>query len=126
MKKYRNVLIFSAIVIVYFILGLVFKVEINCPIHEIFHVYCPGCGVTRMLIALFTGNIYQSFRYNPLLFIMFPFFIFFFIENIISIKKERKPLYLKISDKFWIMICILLIIYAILRNIFPILAPTTI
>ena len=126
MKKYKNLLIFISIIIIYFILALVFKVNINCPIHEIFHVYCPGCGVTRMIIALFKGEFYQSFRYNQLLFILLPVFIFFLINYIICIKNNKKPLYLRINNKVWIVVCIIMIVYAILRNIFPYLAPTTI
>ena len=43
-----------------------------CPIKALTGLNCPGCGITRMFVALFHGDIYQAFRYNPLVFIELP------------------------------------------------------
>ena len=76
-----------------------------------------------MLFSILKLDFYKAFRYNVLLFIMSPFALFLFIEKIYSELKKRKPLYKKIPEKVWVILIIILIIYAILRNIFPFLAP---
>lgn len=50
----------------------VFNIRI-CPIFNIFHIPCPGCGMTRALILILKGDIVESFKYNIL---TFPLLIF--------------------------------------------------
>lgn len=122
-KKITITIIFLILLISYLYLGNNLNIYINCPIKEITGLYCPGCGITRMLQAILQLNFYQAFRYNPLLFISLPFFIFFTIEGIIT---KKDPLYNKIPNKILITIIIIFIIYGILRNLplFDFLAPT--
>lgn len=122
-KKITITIIFLILLISYLYLGNKLNVYINCPIKEITGLYCPGCGITRMLQAILQLNFYQAFRYNPLLFISLPFFIFFTIEGIIT---KKDPLYNKIPNKILITIIKIFIIYGILRNLplFDFLAPT--
>lgn len=122
-KKITITIIFLILLISYLYLGNKLNIYINCPIKEITGLYCPGCGITRMLQAILQLNFYQAFRYNPLLFISLPFFIFFTIEGIIT---KKDPLYNKIPNKILITIIIIFIIYGILRNLplFDFLAPT--
>lgn len=123
MKKIRNILLILLFLISYFILGHIFNLYIPCPIHKITGLYCPGCGMTRMILSLFKLDFESAFRYNQLLFILFPFFIFLIINYIYSLIKEKEPIYKKINNKFWYVLIIILLIYGVLRNIFPILAP---
>ncbi len=123
MNKIKKYLIITILLIAYLIIGHKFKIYLFCPIHKITGLYCPGCGITRMLFSILKLDFYKAFRYNVLLFIMFPFALFLFIEKIYSELKKRKPLYKKIPEKVWVILIIILIIYAILRNIFPYLAP---
>lgn len=37
----------------------------GCWIWRNLHVYCPGCGGTRAVEALFRGEILRSFSYHP-------------------------------------------------------------
>ena len=95
---------------------------IPCPIYTIFHVYCPGCGVTRMLGALFKGNFYQAFRYNPLVFILLVIYIIYFILKYIF------KVNIKIPNKVYYGLIVVLIVYGIIRNLpmFSYLQPTII
>lgn len=125
-KKLKKVSIFSIILIAYLILGSIFHIFIPCPIHSLTNLYCPGCGITRMLLSLCKLDFYQAFRYNPLAFIMLPIFIFYFIDYIISLFKNKKALYTKINSKVCIVLIIIFIVYGIARNIYLPLAPTVV
>ena len=37
-----------------------------CPVHTLTGLQCPGCGSTRMTLALLRGEISAAFGYNPL------------------------------------------------------------
>ena len=125
-KELKKISIFSIILIAYLILGSIFHIFIPCPIHSLTNLYCPGCGVTRMILSIFKLDFYQAFRYNPLLFIMLPIFIFYFIDYIISLFKGKKALYTKINSKACIFLIIIFIVYGIVRNIYLPLAPTVV
>ncbi len=126
MKNIKKYIISLIVLIVYLIVSHLFEIYIPCPIHYITGFYCPGCGITRLIYSMLKLDFYQAFRYNPLLFIMLPFFIFFIINDIYSKIKNKEPLYRKVPNYVYIFIIVLLIIYGILRNIFPSLAPTNI
>ena len=99
---------------------------LDCPIHYLFHIYCPGCGITRMIISIFKLNFYQAFRYNPYVFTLLVLFILYGIYALIRyIITKKRP---HISIKLLVGIAISLIVYMILRNIplFDFLAPTQI
>ncbi len=127
MKKVlnNNFLIFCLLFsVLYLIFAKIFNIYLYCPFHEITGLYCPGCGVTRMIYSIFELNFYQAFRYNPLLFIFLPFIIILLINSIYSKFKKEKSIYEKIPNFVWSVFLVVLIIYWILRNIFPFLAPT--
>ena len=108
------------------VLTLLDIVSIPCPFHFITNLYCPGCGVTRMIKSILKLNFYQAFRYNQLLFILFPFFFFLIIDYIYSYIIKKKSIYKKIPEIVWIIIIIFLIIFGVIRNIFPYFAPVKI
>ena len=122
-KTLKKQFIIFIILSLYFVFHMITDFYIPCPIHKIFHVYCPGCGVSRMLVSLIHFDFIKAFNYNKLLFILFPFGVFLYIEFIYSIIKKKEPLYKKIDEKVWYILIAILIIFSILRNIIPGLAP---
>ena len=122
-KTLKKQFIIFIILSLYFVFHTITDFYIPCSIHKIFHVYCLGCGVSRMLVSLIHFDFIKAFNYNKLLFILFPFGVFLYIEFIYSIIKKKEPLYKKIDEKVWYILIAILIIFAILRNIIPALAP---
>lgn len=124
-KSIKTILLILLLTIIFLYLNKRFSFYIPCIFHKITHLYCPGCGLTRMIISIFKLNFYQAFRYNPLLFIMMPFIITYEIKNYINWIQD-KPF--TISKKIWYTLLFITIIYTILRNInmFNYLAPTKI
>jgi hypothetical protein len=62
--------ILAAVLVVYAVLVNVwhiplFKAAAPCLFHAATGYYCPGCGGTRAVYALFSGHPLRSFRYHP-------------------------------------------------------------
>lgn len=103
--------------------------RLACPVHFLTGYYCPGCGAGRACYMLLHGQLYQAFRYNPLLIIMLPWLIIYYavcgIQWLIY-GKERISIY--IPERIPIVILAIFLIYGVIRNIeaypFILLAPT--
>lgn len=123
-KKVTSIiLVILSIISLIVISGLI---SFACPFEKYFHIYCPGCGSTRMFQSLLKLEIYQAFRFNPLLFIFLIALFIYIIFEIVYYIKQRK--FFKISNKILVILLIIVLIYWILRNIpyFDWLAPTII
>ena len=103
-----------------------YHIGIPCIFHEITNLYCPGCGVTRMIFSILKLDFYQAFRYNPFIFILLILLIIYIAYIIIC--KILKKKYYKLNIKHLIIISAIAIIFMILRNIeyFSYLQPTKI
>lgn len=103
---------------------IVFDIGVLCPLHEIFGIDCPGCGGTRMAVALINLNFYQAFRWNPLLFLTLPICGVIYIWQVYTYVRYNK-LWDKL-DTFLIGYLIVIGFFTILRNmpVFNWLAPT--
>lgn len=103
---------------------VVFDIGVICPIHEILGLECPGCGGTRMALALLELDFYQAFRYNPFLFIALPICGIIYVWQMFTYIKSNK-LWSKL-DIFLIIYAIALCAFGIIRNmpLFSYLAPT--
>lgn len=112
---------------VYYFVFLKYDFCIPCIFHEITNLYCPGCGITRMLFSLIKLDFYQAFRYNVLLFISLPFSIYVFADMFIKFLMYKNDyFYKKINNKIWFFLLIIVLIYGVMRNIsmFDFLKPT--
>ena len=110
----------------YVLVGNEIKFYIPCPIKYITGFYCPGCGITRMILSILKGDLYQAFRYNPLVFILMPFIIFYFLEIFISKIYNKESICKRIPDYVFYILIVILIVYGVFRNIdmFSYLRPT--
>ncbi len=77
-KKIGVLLLFG----VYFTLVYVLmsKFDITCVFLELFGIPCPGCGMTRAFLSLLKLDIYNAFRYNPVIFFMPYVFAYIFCD----------------------------------------------
>lgn len=126
MKSVEKIII---TIVVLLILGYGIFIYFNqdlffCPILKYFHIYCPACGVTRMILSILELDFYQAFRFNPLIFILLVILILFSIVQMFTFINKRKFIY--INNKIYIGLIIVLIVYTIMRNMkcFSFLLPT--
>lgn len=133
--KKRIIILLISIAIIIGLLGLYFLVFLNygivipCIFRKITGFYCPGCGITRMISSLIQLDFYQAFRYNPLLFIAFPFIMFCLLETVIKWLLGKKDyFYQKLDNKIWTVLLIITLLFGVVRNIpfFEYLIPTMI
>lgn len=80
-----------------------------CPFFYFFHIPCPGCGLTRSLIALIKCQPLTSLNYNPLG-ITIPFLFLLYIYCKSFKKTEKINIILKKYSTFFILIAIILLI----------------
>ena len=89
---------------------------IPCPIYSITGLQCPGCGISRMVLALLHLDFSAAFHYNPVVLCLLPLLILTATRKIyLYIRYGRN------KDRFcdvliWIMIAVLML-FGILRNI---------
>ena len=123
--KIRDIIVLIVIFLIYAVLIISFDIGIPCVFYEITGLYCPGCGITRLCLSLFEGDIYQAFRYNPIIFINLPILFILFVLNIFLKKNKNIK---KITDVIIIFLATITIIFGVIRNIpiFSFLAPTQI
>lgn len=118
MKKIINIIIIFLLICAS--VFVVFFTRIPCLFNKITGFYCPACGVARMFRSLIELEIYQAFRYNPLVFILL---IIVFGYGLICIINKK---IIKIENKYLLMLVTIIIMFWFLRNIpfFSFLAPT--
>ncbi len=100
--------------IIYYLLNKKIGIGIPCVFHELTGLYCPGCGITRLLFSLLELNFYQAFRSNPLVFILLMLSILYLILKLIL---KRFNINLTIPNYIYYFLLIIVIIFGILRNI---------
>ena len=127
-KNIKIKIMISLIVILlctsFFFLYTKINIFIPCLFHQITGLYCPGCGITRCLVSIIKLDFLQAFRYNMLVFILLPIFIFIGIKKYYCWLLNKQCILF--SNRFYITLAIITILFGILRNIFPFLAPTII
>ena len=105
--------------LVYYIFSSITHIYIPCIFHLLTGLYCPGCGVTRMIISILKGDYKEAFHYNQILFISTPIILILIIDLIISNYNNKIPIYKKLPNWIYYIYIIILIIFMIIRNIFP-------
>jgi hypothetical protein len=63
----------------------------RCPIHELFHLQCPGCGATRAIAALLHGHVTEAMNLNALITVLLPLAAAYGILGYCRLL-QRKPL----------------------------------
>ena len=110
-RKHRVLIILISLILVLYINDI----YLPCLFHEITGFYCPGCGVTRMLIALFHLEFKKAFFYNRFVFILLILYLCYLLINTVYYLTNNKLI--KIPEFIIYILIAIAIIFGILRNI---------
>lgn len=90
---------------------------IPCFFHKITGLDCPGCGVSRMCLALLRLDFSAAFQANEALFLILPLGIILFLQMAVRYVKEGVFSPTKTQAVIlWIM-TILLLVFGVVRNL---------
>lgn len=88
----------------------------GCPSYTYLHIYCPGCGNTRSVQHLLSGDLAGSLRYNPVPVFGMLLLLLAYVE-ILSYSFNKRVRLIPRSKFFWAIIGLVFIIYFVVRNL---------
>ena len=103
--------------ILYYIFIRITGLAIPCIFRKITGLLCPGCGITRAILAAARLDIARAFAYNQYIFVALPAVAYILIKNdYVYIRYGNREL--SRFDNVLIFICISgAVIFAVLRNV---------
>lgn len=78
-----------------------------CWSQFLFHLDCPGCGMTRAFLSLAKGHFLEAIHYNAASPLIYFFFLIYFIELGLNLRKERFSLNIPLP---WVKIYSILLV----------------
>ncbi len=90
---------------------------IPCIFYKITGLKCPSCGVTRMCFSILKGDFNAAYNYNRLIFILIPLIVVYFGYKVYQFITKGDTTPNKIEKILLILMMIILVIYAFIRNI---------
>ena len=87
---------------------------LTCPSKQFFHFDCPGCGLQRSVIALFEGNLVESFQLYPATIPMV--FCLIFTALHLKFKFKYGPEVIKVTFIFIALIIVIFYVYKLLTH----------
>lgn len=121
MSKIKRIIILSApfiaVPVIWLVTGVFRKCSVPCPVNLLTGIYCIGCGGTRCIEALLKGKILLAIKQNFIVFSGAVFLVLAWIQLVTGKKliPENRIFYITVTG--------ILIIYAVLRNFVPEIAP---
>ena len=124
-RLFKKALPFLGVGFAYYLFVRLSGHGIPCIIKAITGAYCPGCGISRMFLALIGGDIQSAAGYNLLALLLLPFGAFWAGFKAHQYIKTGRTETKKWENIFFLVIFILAIAFWIMRNLpqFAFLAP---
>ena len=97
----------------------------SCPINTLTGLYCPGCGITRSIVALFDGDILLSLRCNITPYVSAVLIIMLYVEWVAHAFGKQIKTFVH-NGKIMAAIGTALLIWLTVRNFFPSLCPVAV
>ena len=115
-KLSKTISIYLLIGIAYLVFTKLTGLGIPCIVNMTTGIHCPGCGVSRMFMALASLDIVGAFNSNALILCLLPFGITLFITKCYQHIKHGQCNDNALMKAFYIIAFVLCIIFTIMRN----------
>ncbi len=119
-KRLRRVLIKAALILIAGLCYALFVMStgwgIPCVFYLVTHKLCPGCGITRMFLALLQWDFLSAARYNLLVLCLLPFALFLCLFKLWQYVKKgsvEMPTWEKVLYCIAVGLCL---VFFVLRN----------
>ena len=117
----------SMTLLVILIIGIIYALIVNklgkgipCIVKSITGLNCPTCGITRQIICILNFDFKNAREYNYVLFYMYPFIIIFIVYLLYRYIRYSKLKFNLFEIIYIIVMCFILLIWFINRNIYMI------
>ena len=88
-----------------------------CPLYYLTHLNCPLCGAQRGLVALWHGDVAAWWHYNPVLWLLLPYFAILVAGELYRPWQNKPWVRFCYSDKAIFSVMGILILWGIVRNL---------
>ena len=114
-----KVLLVPLALVFYYIIVRIIGFGIPCIFRVITGFKCPGCGVSRMLMALLQLDLKGAFLENRVLFVMLPLLVFIIVRAAYLYVTQKKPgkTAAAITKILYPALIVILLLWGVLRNI---------
>lgn len=116
----RFMLIMPVVGLIYYGFILATGNSIPCLFYTLTGYYCPGCGLTTMVLFIGEADFLRAFEANRAVFVILPFVILLYIASILSkfiCSNRIKIIYEKHKVIVEMLLLVYLIAFGIIRNI---------
>lgn len=98
--EYKEKLNYAVTIIkrsILFCIMLCFLCVYKCPIQMVFHINCPGCGMTRAILSALHLEFREAFRYHNLFPLVILIVVYQMFRDKFYIGKEKEEFIIIIS-----------------------------
>lgn len=116
-KVIKTLLMILAVGIAYGLFVMYTGFGIPCPVNMITGYQCPGCGVSRMCMALLKLDVNSAYHYNKVLFLLLPILLAVFSYQTYRYIRYDDVKLTKVQSAILYIALALLVIWGIMRNL---------
>lgn len=117
-KIIKYIFIVLIIGILYGIFVMKTGIGVPCIINLITGYKCPGCGVSRMCMALMRLDVDAAYNYNKVLFLLLPVLLAVFSYQLYRYVRYDNTKLTKVQSAILYIAVALLVIWGIVRNLY--------
>lgn len=104
--------------IIYLIWYRLTHLGIPCVFRLVTDLYCPGCGITRMFVAISRFDFAEAIRSNAFVFVLLPYGIFVYARHhLYRFIQGEEYSYNKYHRYILILILVMAVAFGIIRNL---------
>lgn len=111
-----GLVLFACVLVWKYVPQLHETLNLRCAIHDVFHIYCPGCGGTRAVYSLLRLRIWESFMEHPMVLFTALILADYYIGAIITLIRKNGKRYYYLRVWFCYVALGLVIVNFVVRN----------